>query len=46
MENINFILTYEQAQGICEYYGENIEDLQDWEVNELLDRLIDEVAYR
>lgn len=45
MENINFILTYEQAKGICEYYGKDITELQDWEINELLNRLIDETVY-
>ena len=46
MGNINFILTYEQAKGICEYFGEDISKLEDWEINELLDRLIDETVYK
>ena len=46
MENINFILTYEQAKVICEYYGEDISVLQDWEISELLDKLIDETVCR
>ena len=46
MGNIEFILTYEQAQAICEYYGEDITEMEDWEINELLDKLIDETVYR
>lgn len=45
MENINFIITPEQAKGICEHYGEDIHKLADWEVEELLDRLIDDCLY-
>lgn len=44
-ENRNFILTYEQAKDICTYYDEDIEMLEEWEVAELLDRLIDETLY-
>lgn len=44
MEDINFILTFEQAKNICEHYGKDIFYLEDWEVCELLDRLIDETV--
>lgn len=45
MENINCILTHEQAKGICEYYGVDIAEMEDWEVEELLDKLIDDALY-
>lgn len=44
MENMNFILTYEQAQIICEHFEKNIEELEEWEINELLDELIDSLV--
>lgn len=45
MENITFIITPEQAKDICKHYGANIEEMQDWEIGELLDRLIDDFLY-
>lgn len=45
MENIQFTLTYEQAMDICEHFGEDINTLEDWEICELLDRLIDETLF-
>lgn len=45
MENINFILTYEQAKDICEHYGKDISKLEEWEIEELLDRLIDDALF-
>lgn len=45
MNGINFLLTYEQAKDICEHYGENIENMEEWEVCELLDRLIDDTLF-
>lgn len=42
MKDINFILTKETAEDICTHYGVDINDMDDWEVCELLDRLIDE----
>lgn len=45
MENIMFTLTQEQAKDICKYYGKNADELEEWEVGELLDRLIDETIY-
>ena len=44
-ENRNFILTYDQCKDICTYYGEDVEKLEEWEVAELLDKLIDETLY-
>lgn len=45
MENIEFILTPEQAKDICKHYGANYEEMQNWEIAELLDRLIDDAIY-
>lgn len=45
MKDINFTLTYEQAMDICEHFGKNIDELEDWEICELLDRLIDETLF-
>lgn len=45
MKDINFILTKETAEDICEHYGRSIEDMDDWEVCELLDRLIGEALF-
>lgn len=45
MHNINFMLTYDQAQDICEHYGEDITQMEEWEICELLDRLIDETLF-
>lgn len=45
MENnwIDFKLTLEQATRICEYFGEDIDTLEDYEICELLDKYIDEI---
>lgn len=40
-ENMNFILTPEQAETICKYFGEDVNSLDDWEICELLDKVID-----
>lgn len=45
MENINFILTYEQAEDICNHYGKNIEEMEGWQIGELLDALIDDFLF-
>ena len=45
MENINFVLTHEQAEDICKHYGKNIAELENWEIGELVDRLIDDFIY-
>ena len=44
-ENINFIITYEQAEDICKHFNKDINQLEDWEVEELLDKLIDDAVY-
>lgn len=45
MNNINFVLTYEQAKDICEHYGEDITQMEEWEIGGLVDRLIDEALF-
>ncbi len=41
--NYNFILTEDQARTIAEHFGKNFEDLTELEIDELLDRVIDEL---
>ena len=43
--NITFILTREQAEDICKYYNKDITTMEDWEIGELLDKLIDEFLF-
>ena len=45
MGNIEFIISEDQANDICRFYGKEREDIEDYEVAELLDRLIDERIY-
>lgn len=45
MENIAIILTPEQAEDICKHYGKNAEEMMEWEIGELVDRLIDDFLY-
>ena len=40
-----FLVTKEQLQAICDYYGKDPNTLQDYEKGELIDRLIDEFLY-
>lgn len=39
---INYILTETQMEDICKAFGKNPSNLEDWEVCELLDKIIDE----
>lgn len=42
-ENVIFFhLTLEQAEQICEHYGKNINELEEYEICELLDNFISE----
>ena len=41
--NIQFEITPDQKITLCEYFGYDSESLSDWEVRELLDRLIDSI---
>ena len=45
MENINFVLTHEQAEDICKHYGKDIDKMEEWEIGELVDTLIDDFLY-
>jgi demethoxyubiquinone hydroxylase (CLK1/Coq7/Cat5 family) len=42
--NILFHITVEQAELIAKHYNKDIKQLEDYEIAELLDRLIDELA--
>jgi hypothetical protein len=39
-ENIKFDLTIEQAKQICKHFEKNFEELQEYEICELLDKII------
>lgn len=43
--NYNFVLTEDQKDTICRHFGKNREDLEDWEISELLDKIIDNLDY-
>ena len=45
MRDVDYILTGEQAKGICDHYGLIFETMYDYEICELLDRLIDDFLY-
>lgn len=40
---ISFPLTEDQAAKVCKHYGKDINDLQEYEICELLDKIIDEL---
>lgn len=39
-----FILTREQQETICKHFGKNVDELQDFEIGELLDKVIDNLV--
>lgn len=41
-DTILFHITRDQAQTICEHFGVDLADLEEYEIAELLDRIIDE----
>ena len=43
IENISFTLTREQAEKICNHFGEDYNDLNEYEICEYLDKIIDEL---
>lgn len=45
MENIEFIITKDQAIDICNHYDKNANELESWEICELLDKLIDDALF-
>lgn len=45
MNEINYILTREQAEDICKHYGQDVSKLEDYEICELLDLLIDNALF-
>lgn len=42
---IDFHLTKDQADKVCKYYGKDVHELEEYEICELLDRIIDELKY-
>ncbi len=39
----NYIITEEQKSIICRYFGKDSNDMEDWEISELLDKVIDDL---
>ena len=44
MEELNFILTADQIETLCKHFGKERKDLQDYEICELLDKVIDNLV--
>ena len=46
MKNMDnkFIFTEEQQEAVCKHFGEDIEELEFWEICKLLDKVIDNLA--
>lgn len=40
----NFFFTEDQQEAVCRHFGHERSDLDDWQVAELLDKLIDEAT--
>lgn len=40
---INYHITREQAEIICDHFNKNMNDLEEYEICELLDKIIDEI---
>lgn len=40
---INYHITREQAEIICKHFNKNMNDLEEYEICELLDEIIDEI---
>lgn len=43
-DTLEFRISGDQARKICNYYGCDFDDIEDYEVCELLDRYIDEIV--
>ena len=41
---ILFHLTEEQSKRVCDYFGKNYNELEEYEICELLDKLIDSIV--
>lgn len=44
-DNITFIFTFEQQKKVCEYFGKDIRNMEEYEIDELLDKVIDDLNY-
>lgn len=42
----NFVFTDDQQEAVCRHYGKDRSQLQDYEICELLDRLIDDCVVK
>lgn len=43
--NSTFVLTRDQQTTLCQHFGKNLDELEEYEVGELLDKLIDDLEY-
>ncbi len=43
-EDYKFILTNDQKETICRRFGVDINEVEDWQVAELLDKIIDDLV--
>lgn len=43
-EDYKFILTLDQKETICTHFGIDVNDVEDWQVAELLDKIIDDLV--
>lgn len=39
-----FIFTFEQQKIVCEHFGKDIRNMKDYEIDELLNKLIDDLV--
>ncbi len=39
-----FIFTFEQQKIVCEHFGKDIRNMEDYEIDELLNKLIDDLV--
>lgn len=40
-EDYKFILTVDQKETICRHFGVDMNEVEDWQIAELLDKIID-----
>lgn len=43
-ENYMFTLTSDQKETICTHFGVDVNEVEDWQIAELLDKIIDELV--
>lgn len=43
-EDYKFILTSDQKEAICTHFGVDMNEVEDWQIAELLDKIIDSLV--